>query len=823
MTTFAQRNFAGGEISPSLYARTDIVKYQTGLRTCRNFLIQKHGGATNDSGTQFIAEVKTSADETRLIPFIFNTSQTYALEFGDGYMRVIRNGAAVEVSGVSAYNAGTAYVIGDLCSSGGVNYYCIADTTGNAPPNVTYWYALTGDIYEIPTPYAKADLFNLQFIQSADVVTIVHPTYPPKELSRTAHTTWILSTISFAPSQVAPTNVSVAGSAGALSFTYHVTAVKEETYEESLAATDTTASLAEASSSNPHTITWTAASGALQYNIYKVVNGVPSFVGIAIGTSFSNNGITPDTSDSPPVARNPFSGADNYPSVVAYIQQRLTFSNTNNDPEKTLMSRSAQYKNFTNTTNLAYNEAVTFTVVGKQVNSVKHIVDIGKMVMLTASGEWEISGDDAGIISPVSVNPKQISYYGSSEIAPIIIGSSIIFIQSRKNVIRDLYEDVIEGNIGSDLTIFAAHLFEGHTIVSWAYQQIPNSIIWAVRDDGVLLGFTYLRDHKVWAWHKHDTDGLYEDVISIPEGNEDVLYFVIKRTIDGSDVRYIERSYTRVIDDVIDNVFLHSALSYDGRNTSDSHTMTLTGSGWTYTDTLTLTSSASFFSAGDVGNEIHLTGSDDTVIRCEITAYTSVTEVSVLPHKTVPVIMQAVAISEWGKAVDSISGLGHLEGEDIGVFADRFVVASPNNDSYETITVASATATLDKPYVVIHAGLPYISDFQTLDIDNLQGETYADKKKLITNVSLFVEKTRGVFGGGKPPSDDDVDPLQGLYELKIRELEGYNDPVSLTTGIVDIKMENTWNQNGRVFIRQVDPIPVSILAAYPSGLISAKR
>jgi hypothetical protein len=123
---------------------------------------------------------------------------------------------------------------------------------------------------------------------------------------------------------------------------------------------------------------------------------------------------------------------------------------------------------------------------------------------------------------------------------------------------------------------------------------------------------------------------------------------------------------SRRIDDIVDAIFMDSALTYDGRNTTET-TMALTGSGWLYTDSLTLTASASYFAAGDVGNEIHITDSNGDVLRCRITAYTSATVVTVKPHKTVPVALRTGSTTNWAKAVDTISGLGHLEGEDLSI------------------------------------------------------------------------------------------------------------------------------------------------------------
>jgi len=829
MTAISQRAFSGGEITSSLYARTDVEKYVSALRTCRNFMVMRHGGATNRPGTTFINEVKDSTKKVRLIPFIFNSEQTYVLEFGEQYIRVYRNGAIVTVSGVSAWQDSHGYVVGDLASYSGTNYYCIQAHTSvlatNRPGTGTswqdYWYALTGDIYEIPTDYLEDDLATLNYDQSADVVTITHPSYPTAELARTGHTAWTLTDISFIPGIDAPGNLAVSGSSGTAD-QWVVTSIDEESFEESL-PTSPVGSDTVASSGSPRTLSWDAVTGAGEYNVYKLYNGVYGFIGIAGSNSFIDDGIDPDTSEAPPTERNPFDGADNYPSTSTYHQQRHCYGNTNNKPENVECSRSGAYKNFTRRSPLQDDDAVSFTLASNQVNAIKHLRTIGKLIAFTSGGEWVIKGDESGIIKAGAVNAEQISYHGSGNLPPLIIGSSALYVQARGSLVRDFISDAVDGYSSDDLTIYSAHLFDSYTIVDWAYQQIPHSIVWAVRSDGVLLGFTYIRKQQMYAWHRHDTDGSFENCCVVPEGNEDFLYLVVNRTIDGSTVRYIERMNTRKISDIEDLIIMDCALSYDGTNTG-SITMTLSGgTGWTYDETLTLTASSAFFSAGDVGNEIHITGADGTIIRASITAYTSDTVVSVKPNKTVPEDMRDTAFTTWGKAVDTISGLGHLEGKDIAVFADGFVEASPNNSAYATITVDSGAATLSKCYVVIHAGLPITSDIETLDIDTVDGETLADKKKLINKLNLFVENTRGLFAGSKIPSDDDDDPLEGLYEIKARNSEGYDDPVSLKTEVLEINLEAGWNSNGRVFIRQVDPLPATILSIVPSGYIPFRR
>ncbi len=822
MTAIAQRSFAAGEIAPSLYARVDNSRYASALRTCRNFMVMRHGGVTNRPGTVYIAEVKDSDDVARLIPFIFNADQTYVLEFGDNYIRFYRNAAQIQVSGVAAYAGGTPYVIGDLVVSASINYYCIQAGTGQTPASSPlYWYPLSGTIYEIPTPYNDTELADLQFVQSADVITIVHPSYAPRELRRFDHTEWTLSTIVFGPTQGNVTNLTNDGTPpGAIATSWAVTAVSI-TGEESTGTSTSTSDVP--STGAPIALNWDAASGAVEYRVYREFDSGGTIgtglVGVVTGTTFSDDGSIPEAG-TPPVDPSLFDAANEYPSAVTYSQQRRIFANSNNDPETVWASRIGGFSNFMTRFPTQDDDPVTFTLVGKQVNEIRHLLELRQLLALTVGSEWAINGDSAGVLTPSAINAKQQTFNGANVLSPLNVNGSALYVQARGSVVRDIaFNYELDAYNGNDITIFSSHLFDQYTLVDWAYQQVPNSIVWAVRSDGSVVGLTYIRDQQMLAWHRHDFGGDVENVVVVPEGNEDAVYFVIKRTIDNQTVRYIEKMSTRQISDIKDCIFMDSALSYDGRN-AGATTMTLSGgTDWDYQEDLTLTASASFFVAGDVGNEIQITGSDGTLLRCEITAYTSATVVTVRAHKTVPVVMRGVATTDWAKAVDELAGLGHLEGEDVAVFGDGLVVASPNNESYITVTVESGAITLDRPYAVIHVGLPILADIETLDIDTSQSETLADKKKLITKVVAYVEASRGLFAGAKPPSDDDTDPLEDLLELKIRDEEGYDDPVGLRTDTVEIPIKGEWNSNGRVFIRQVDPLPLSILAIIPAGLV----
>jgi hypothetical protein len=823
----------------------------------------RQGGVTNRPGTVFVAEVKDSSKTVRLIPFTFNRSQSYVLEFGNLYMRVHKNGTPVRLTGqnitaisnaspgVLTYDGADTYANGDdIYISGivgaigtylngrtfrvanvntGANTFELNYIDGTAVNTTSMGSYTSGgtiaEVFTLTTTYVEADLSSLSFTQSADVLTIAHPTYPVREVARVSETSWTIANKTFGSAQAAPTNPANTGGAGTVTH-WKITAVASDTREES-APTSATSTTSTPSVGGEITVSWTSASGAQEYNVYKATINSASqygYIGTTTGTAFVDNGITPDFSLQPPVAKTPFGSADNYPSAVTYAQQRLFFANTNNDPEKIWGSRVGQFTNYDVSSPLQDDDALTFVIASTTVNAVRHLVDIGKLIVFTDAGEWTVGGGTGDILAPTTINPTQHSYNGASSLRPIVVDSTALYVQSRGSIVRDFdFDFSSDGYKGSDLTTFSTHLFDGYTLSDWTYQKTPNSTLWAVRSDGKLLGLTYIREQNIVGWHRHDFDGTIENVCAIPEGSEDRLYCVIKRTINGATHRYVERFASRLITDIKDAIFLDCEASYDGRNTGSTSMTISGGTNWTYDETLTLTASASTFASTNVGDEVHITGSDGTIIRFTITGYTGVTVVTGHPHKTVPASMRSTAITDWALAVDSLTGLWHLEGEQVSILADGFVAANPNNEAYTTVTVANGSITLDRPYGVIRVGLPYLSDVETLDIDTVDAETLVDREKNITDVSIFVESSRGIWIGPQPPSDDDDDPLENLYEAKVRFNETYDEPVDLKTEKIKVNIASQYNSNGRVFIRQVDPLPLSILSIAPSGLIPFRK
>jgi hypothetical protein len=423
-------------------------------------------------------------------------------------------------------------------------------------------------IFKLATPYQAADLFLLKFAQSADVMTITHPSYAPRDLARTAHDAWTLSTISFTPLVAAPAGVTATPSGtgtGALrTYRYRVTAVDPATGEQSVAsATASCSNYALSQADNiVNTVAWTNAAGRT-WNVFKEQNGVYGWIGRAETNSFVDDNIRPDTTDTPPLTKDPFA-SNNWPGVVAYHEQRKFFSTSLANPQTIWATASGLYRNFNASSPIRDDDAMEFTIASLQVNEIRWLVPLGDLVVLTSGGEWVVKpGGDSDVLTPSSIVAKPQSYVGSAHVPPIIANNRVLFVQERGSFVRDLgYDFGSDGYVGQDLSILSAHLFESRYITDWAYAAEPFKIIWSCTSDGRLLGLTYVKDHEVYAWHQHETPGAFESVASIPEAGRDAPYFVVRRTIAGRTRRYIERLRPRQDLDIATAWYVDSGLGY---------------------------------------------------------------------------------------------------------------------------------------------------------------------------------------------------------------------------------------------------------------------
>lgn len=874
MTSPVQRSFAGGELSPQLYGHVDQQKYASGLRTCRNMVVGRYGGVLNRPGLQFIAEIESNS--CKLIPFVFNqkAGETFLIVINETKISFIQNGGqvvqpSVTITGISqtypaivfapahGYTTGDEVVISGVVGMtqvNGRNFNIIVIDAAHFTlravqiihsdiDSTSYSAYVSGGVanrvYKIASPWNGFDHSLIQYAQTGDVVTIVHPDVRPYELQRIAALNWQVVAIVFRSSLPAPTWVSASGGTAATQNQYYiVTAVSpsgdetEVDFANGMSMLGVTLTVA-----NPAILTVNTVAGAAFYRWYKrpANTGIYGFIGQAASAGgtvvFTDYGIFPDFLNAAPIAGPLYNvGVNDYPSTVGFVQQRRGFGNSKNNPTTVWLSKSGSFANFSyhNVGTQPDDDPITFVPANEHVNSIEHILELRQMLVLTSGAELAVNGNAAGTVTPTAVSPQAQSYFGSGILKPITFGDVCLFQQARGWFVRDLgYAFEVNGYRGNDITIFSTHLFEGFTLENWTYQQIPNSVAWMVRNDGQFLGLTYVREQQILAWHRHDTaSGTVLDIVAVPETPEDSVYCLVRRTIGGLVHFYIERMANFYWSSITSLALMDSWLQFTAETSSFSNFVSgiTGGTTWDYDETLTMTFSSAY--SKNVGDQIWLTSpSTGQQIRFTITAITGGGVYSVRSNRIVPVDLRGAGVFRFSAPIQTITNLWTLEGLTVSVFADGFVVGSPNNNQIENrYTVTNGQIVLDKPYAQIFVGIPITYDVESLDMDTAAGDSIQDTKKHISRVSAYVTRTRGVFAGPRNPDTDPLnttgDYLYGMTERKPDALDTYDDTWPLESKPIYINIESNWNRNGRVFIRQVDPVPLQIVTLVPEGKVA---
>lgn len=298
----------------------------------------------------------------------------------------------------------------------------------------------------------------------------------------------------------------------------------------------------------------------------SATQGTATDVSTTSALSIKDDNVLPDTLSPPPddiLTLN--KEATDYPACVTYHEQRRWFAGTEGKPQVVFATRTGTEKNLTSSIPSRDADALEFRIASSQYNRVRHLVALSDLIAFTAGGEFRIFADSAPAITPTSLSIKPQSYSGASGVQPVVTAASILYVQAQGSRIRELaYSWEANSYRTVDVSLLTPHRFNGYTVQQIAYTRAPDQMLWAVRDDGVLLGMSYVPDQQVFGWHAHDTDGTFESVTVVSEGNEDVLYAVVKRNVAGRDVRYIERLNTRIYTDPEDAFFVDSGLTYDG-------------------------------------------------------------------------------------------------------------------------------------------------------------------------------------------------------------------------------------------------------------------
>lgn len=563
-----QGSFAAGELAKALWRRPGLRLYNEGARKLRNFMVDQTGAAVSRPGTQFIVKTKTDGKKVRLVPFFQADDVGYVLEFGNLYVRFILNGAQVESS-----------------------------------PGVPL---------EVVTTYLEADLPRLKFTQSGDILTITHPNYTPRELTLTAGV-WAIANVSFAiptktwadfkwqsvpqipaddaehPLQYFKWKFTVLGR------TANGQLIESQPIDVATGANDVVYP------DRPLTVNLVISAGTFfslaGFRFYRGRNNTFGYIGEVDQTAavFVDTGNEPDFFQPPPTGRNPFevyaaNGTTlvrtEEPTACCYFEDRLVYAGTAERPVHVFGSMTSNYTNFDERRPSTADEAVEFDLAARRRETIRGLLSKDQLLIFTDANVWAANGPGGAPLAPTDLIQAKVQLaVGSSWLDPLEVGDSVLFNRAKGSGVFDLnFSTERKGYLGGNISARSNHLVgKPRSVVDWTYAEDPWGMVWLVRDDGRLLSLTYFPALETVAWAWHDTEGAtnakhtdasvssFENVCAIPEGDEDAVYVVVKRTIAGVDKRYIERMTDRVITDstaLKDVVCLDSSVSRTGAATT---------------------------------------------------------------------------------------------------------------------------------------------------------------------------------------------------------------------------------------------------------------
>ena len=858
-----QKKFKKGEITPLLYGDTSQPWYGDALRLCKNWIPISQGPLVTRPGTKFIADTPGDA-VVKTKGFLFPDGRSYVFEFSNLLLRVIRNGALVGAPYTLATpwttamlpflkfaqvgNTVTITYGGQAAGDAGISPRDLIHSANTDSP----WQLIVTPLAPLVVTYTLAP--SIKFSNSQQSSAVDWPAwsgaggviYVIGDRVRQANQSWI---------SIQNANNGSLPASGSLFWTlandvshpgvaaeWRLTTVVQDNVTGQVFETSTFATLSmndPLSADRPARLQFVVGSSAayriLFSRLYRGTNGVfgwlTDLVGAPFNATYTDFGVAPDFTQQPPQATDPFlvGVTDNFPAVVSHYEQRRMFFRSSVLPQTFWGSRINNIYSWDRFTPGSDADSILFTIVSEVLEEIRAFAPMRVGIIMSGLGEWTLRGSQGAAISRSNVDLKRQSAWGSSWRDPIIIGNGLIYNTAKSNMVRDffplygLYTDIWDGD---DLSWQARHFMEGHTIVDWAYQSVPYSIIWMVRDDGVLLSMTYVRPSRgsisdnatpIVAWAQHSTgvgDGFVENVAVVPEPPEDAVYLVVRRVINGATVRYHER-----MNNLIPPTDFRNALALDAASTYDGHISgtTIQFSGGTYQAgaQALVVSSNPIFNPIDIGTGAVVI--DPDVVQPNGTLGVSARILAMVPfdlfHATVEFdgnLTQdqinrfvATAGSTWAvaRSVFTVNQLTNYPVDSFQVNGARGLAALVDGNVTSGIIVAGATVTLPIPGVVVAIGISYNCDAQLLDA-YLPNAEIRNRFKTVLKVGFNVATSRGLWAG------KDFD---NLFEWQQRQVSDSYGTILPGTGYFENEVSDDWNKAATAAVRQWEPLPVSLL------------
>lgn len=493
------------------------------------------------------------------------------------------------------------------------------------------------------------------------------------------------------------------------------------------------------------------------------------------------------------------------PSTVGLIQQRLVYASTDNNPNTLFAGRPGRLDDQRITNPPVDNDAFAFSIFDQQVTRIYWLRAMpGGLLIGTDAGVIQLTGGSSSPSNPVAITPTNAvivpqSNYGCADVPPIVIDYNVLFVQ-KEGIARDLqYNFFANIYTGTDLTVLSSHLFEGIRILDWAYQDTPNKIVWAVLDNGQLLSLTYLKAQEVMGWARHDTNGIYEAVAVVQEGEVNAIYFSINR----GGTRFIERQTQQLYFQDSDAWQLDAALSIQS-NYPAANLQLAAASG----TNILATADAAVFASGDVGKVINAVASRATIITFVSTTQVRVNIDPLRPFGTFAGSSVVLTLQKdlWrmDPVISTVTGLSYLNGYQVFALVD--------GAKQGPFTVVAGSITLTTPGSQVVVGLSYQAQLQPLYIDVPGEATVQGKLKKIAAASIRTRNAKGLKYGSS--FNDLKEWVEGVSSTDSPPPLPYK-AVGLYTGDQRLWLDQIFNVGGWVCIQQDDPYPATVLMVVP--------
>lgn len=843
MVKVRQVDFSGGILGKNLRGRSDHERYQSSLFGCQDWIPDIFGGISNRPGTEYLGSLNTPSAPCRLIEFVHSTGASYIIEFQQSVFRVWYRGAFIAIDGAAFVKSHsvvpdddlpkiTFHQSGDILTwmdpEGGAcqqimrmghNDWDIRSYTTNRvllggpnPPTALIfepvWSAAFLTIHQTPQRYTGAGA-------GPDRVPMLQP----------KAWVWAVSAISADGIEGKP-----------VEFDPGTPLICERGMQNIELQWSVPNDLGQGATAKRYAVyRGIKSAGSPIYGLIMEFDDATSYSAGAGTVDFNDDGREPDYTIQPLKETSPFeteitAGTTNWPNTGCYHEQRQWFGGLNNKRQRLRASRVGDYYNHDFKTFPPHADSpMQFDVASLRGEEIRHLIPLRDLICLSDTTEYRISGAQRGPITPFSIEIKPQSYNGSSWVTPVVVDASVVFVQERHAALLDLAFDYqIHGYRSNKLSDVARHLVDGYRIVDMCYQRMPYQTVWMVRDDGKILGCTYLRSAGVVAWHEHQlADGAKAiSIACIPEEHGDRVYICTKR--DGA--FYLERwAYGHTYENRSENIYptadnkdeptgirslqkldgtnyewtigdtntmfawhLDFATGYNGHNNSPNDlTIDGTAEGYAEGDTVTVTADgAGTFSAGDIGRVLTADprGENGGPFRCEITTYIGAsggTEVKALVGSGgIEADYQNVAFPDWSLDVDTLTGLTQLSSrDDVYCWADGVQIGPFS-------VTGGGVLSLGAHYGVIVAGLLYQPELELLDVSD-PGNNLRTVTKGVGKVWIETEDSTGLKAG------EDSNNLDNLNE------EDGSD-------LAHVRIKHGPNTGGRVVVKQSQCGPVRI-------------